>query len=147
VHADDALGSRRRRRDLRHRQSRRVRREDRIRADDPLELGEELELRAEVLDDRLDDEVAVGEIGQVGRQRKLAERRVALRRSHLLLVDLPLQEVRDPVVSFRPEFVRDLAAYGLVTRLDRQLRDPGTHCAEAHDTDPSDLRSGHEGRS
>ena len=93
------------------------------------------------------DEVAVGEIGQVGRQRKRAERGVALRRSHLLLVDFPLQEVRDPVVGFRPEFVRDLAAYGLVTRLDRQLRDPGTHCAEAHDTDPSDLRSGHERRS
>ena len=36
---------------------------------DPLELGEERLLRLELLDDRLDHEVAVGEVGELGRQR------------------------------------------------------------------------------
>jgi hypothetical protein len=66
VHADDAARCRDGCGDLRHGQRRRVRREDRVRPDDALQLGEELELGAEVLHDRLDDEVAVGEVRQVG---------------------------------------------------------------------------------
>ena len=31
---------------------------------DPVELGEQLALRLELLDDRLDDEIAVGEVGR-----------------------------------------------------------------------------------
>ena len=64
VHAHDAFWRRRRRRDLRDGERRRVRREDRVGANDSLELSEELELRAEVLDDRLDDQIAVGEVAR-----------------------------------------------------------------------------------
>ena len=127
--------------DLRHRQRRRVRREDRVRADDPLELGEELELRVELLDDRLDHEVAVREVGELGRQRRATPS--ADSRSSaviVLLVDLALEEVRDPLARLRAELVRDLAADGLVAGLDGQLRDPGAHGAETDDADSTDLR-------
>ena len=48
-----------RRRDLGDRQRRGVRGEDGTGANDPVELPEELLLRLELLDDRLDDQVAV----------------------------------------------------------------------------------------
>ena len=101
---------------------------------------------AEILDDRLDDEIAVGEVGEIGRQRERRERRLALVRGHLLLVDLALEEVRDPLARRRAELVRHLAADRLVAGLDRQLRDPGAHRAEADDADAPDLRSGHDRR-
>ena len=98
MHADDAFGRRRRRRDLGHGQRRRVRRENRVGPHDPLELPEQLSLRLEILDDRLDHEVAVGE----GRRASVvseSEARAASRTSAvmLLLVDLALEEVSDPV--------------------------------------------------
>ena len=67
VHADDALRAGRRGRDLGHRERRGVRREDRVGSADPVELGEERALRLELLDDRLDHEVAVGERLELGR--------------------------------------------------------------------------------
>ena len=142
---DDALGRRDGRGDLRHRERGRVRRENRVRPHDPLELTEELQLRAEILHDRLDDEVAVGEVRELRREREQIERRRALCRAHALLVHLALEEVRDPLVRVRPELARDLAPDSLVAGLDRQLRDPGAHRPEAHDADSSDLRMGHRG--
>ena len=53
--------------------------------------------------------------------------------SELLLVDLSLQEVGDPLARFVPELVRHLAADGLVTRFDGELRDARAHCAESDD--------------
>ena len=64
---------------------------------DPLELGEELPLRLELLDDRLDHEVAVGEVAELGRQREPAHRVVARRLLELPLVDLAGEEVADPL--------------------------------------------------
>ncbi len=78
---------------------------------------------------------------------KRVQRRLTLHRGHLLLVDLALQEVRDPIARLRSELVRDLTADGLVARFDRQLRDPGAHRAESDDADAPDLPSGHDGRS
>ena len=46
----------------------RVRREDRVGRAHALELGEQLPLGVDVLDDRLDHEVAVGEVGDLGRR-------------------------------------------------------------------------------
>ena len=108
VHPDDPLGRRDTGCDLGHRQRGRVGREDRVRADDALERAEELELGVELLDDRLDHEVARGEVGEVGRQRERRERRLALVGAHPLLVDLALQEVRDPVARLRAELVATL---------------------------------------
>ena len=102
---------------------------------------------AEVLDDRLDDEIAVGQVGEVGRQGERRERRLADGLRHLLLVDLALEEVSDPVLRLRAELVRDLAADGLVSGFDRELRDPCAHRAKPDDADTSDLGSGHDGRS
>ena len=70
----------------------------------------------------------------------------SLGRGHSLLVDLPLQEVRDPVSRSGAELVRHLTANGLVAGFDRQLRDPGAHGAKAHDADSTDLRHGHDRR-
>ncbi len=147
MHADDALRSGCRSRDLRDRERRRVRREDGLRTDDSLELAEELELRTEGFDDRLDDEVAVGEVGEIGRERQRRERRLARLGGQLPLVDFALEEVGDPIARLRAELVRDFAADRLVPGLDRKLGDPGAHRAEPDDADASDLASRHDGRS
>ena len=72
------------------------------------------------------------------------KRCLALGSRHPLLVDLPLEEVCDPLVRGVAELVRHLAADRLVACFDRQLRDSGAHGAESHDTDATDLRDGHE---
>ena len=93
MHADDALRRGRRGRDLGHRERGRVRREHRIRTADARELGEELLLGGELLDDRLDDEVAVGEIGELSRRRQERE----VERLDLSLLHLAREEVADSV--------------------------------------------------
>ena len=122
-------------RDLGDGERRRVRREHRVRPADALELGEELLLRRELLDDRLDHEVAVGEVGEVGRQREPADRGVARGLLELSLLHLAREEVRDPVARALAELERDLAADRLDARLDAELRDAGAHRAEPDDAD------------
>ena len=90
-------GAGRRGGDLGDRERRGVRREHGVRAADPVELGEELPLRAELLDDRLDHEVAVGEVGEVGREREPRDGVVARALLELPLLDLAREEVADPV--------------------------------------------------
>ena len=68
MHPDDVLGPRRHRGEVDHRQRRRGRGEDRAGPAHLVEGSEQLLLRAEVLDDRLDDEVHLGEV--VGRRRR-----------------------------------------------------------------------------
>src|SRR5262249_25610112 len=106
-----------------------------------------LELRAELLDDRLDHEVAMGEIGEVGGQRQLSERGLPLVRRLKILVDLALEKVRDPAACSLAELIRDLATDSLVARFHRKLSDPGTHGAEPNNSDALDLRVRHDGRS
>ena len=67
VEADEALGVLQLRADLVDRQRRGVGREDRVVGDVLLDLGEDLLLDAELLEHGLDDPVAVGEVGLVGR--------------------------------------------------------------------------------
>ena len=62
VHPDDALGSCRGLRDLGDRQRRRVRCEHGVLPVDPVELSEHFALELELLEYRLDDEVARGEV-------------------------------------------------------------------------------------
>ena len=130
MHPDDAAGRRRRRRDLGDRERGGVRREDGVGPADPLELGEELPLRLELLDDRLDHEVAVGEVLELGRQREPADRLVARRLLQLPLLDLARQEVADPVAGLLAQLGRDLAADRVDPGLDAELRDPGAHGTE-----------------
>ena len=139
VHAEHALRPRRRRRDLRDRQRGGVRREDGVLRRDPVQLGEELSLRLDLLHDRLDDEVAGGEVRHVSGQREALDRRVPLRLLELPLLDLAGQEVRDAAACLLRELHRDLATDGLEACLDRQLRDPGAHRPETDDADLLDL--------
>ena len=140
VHADDALGPGRRGRDLGHRERRGVGREDRVGPADPVELGEELALRLELLDDRLDHEVAVGERLELGRRRQPRNGRVAIGLLELALLDLAREEVPDPAGRRLAELGRHLAADRVVAGLDRELRDAAAHGAEADHADRADLR-------
>ena len=79
VHADDPLGPCRRGGDLGDGERRGVRREHGVGPADPVELGEELALRLQLLDDRLDHEVAVGEVVELGGQGQPADRLVPRR--------------------------------------------------------------------
>ena len=97
VHADDPSGRRRGGCDLGHRERRGVRGEDGVRAADPLELGEELPLRLELLDDRLDHDVAVGEVAELGRQREPAHGGISLDLLEQSLLGLAREEVPDPL--------------------------------------------------
>ena len=84
VHADHALRMLGRLGDGMDRDRRGVRREDRVGPHEAVELGEHLALRLELLDDRLDHEIAVGQVGELGREAtagrasRRAPRRVAL---------------------------------------------------------------------
>ncbi len=142
MHAHHALGRRRRGGDLRHRERRRVRREDRVRPADALELGEQGALRLELLDDRLDHEVAGREGLELGRRLEARDRAVPLLLRALALLDLAREEVTDPRRGRLAELVGDLAPDDGEARLDRDLRDPGAHRAEPDDSDLLDLHGG-----
>ena len=109
---------------------------------DPVELGEELPLRLELFDDRLDHEVAVGEVVQLGRQREPTDGLVARRLLQLALLDLAGEEVRDPVAGLLSELQADLTADGVDSCLDAELRDPGAHGTEPDHADLPHLRHG-----
>ena len=66
VEAHEALGVRELRADLLDRERRGVRGEDGLGGDELLDLGEDVLLDLELLEDGLDDPVAVGEVGLVG---------------------------------------------------------------------------------
>ena len=66
VHSDDARGLLGRDGDLGHRQGRGVRREDSLLADYRIERSEDLLLERQLLGHRLDDELAGGQLPQVG---------------------------------------------------------------------------------
>ena len=82
--------------DLRDRERRGVRGEDRGRRDEAVELAEELALDLEILEGRLDHELAVREVGELGRQRQAAERGVLLVLGQPLLLDSAAEVVVDP---------------------------------------------------
>ena len=77
VHPDDALRVLARGRELGHRERGRVRRDDRVARQRPLELGEDLALDRRLLEHGLDHDVAVGEVGELGRARSRAASRRA----------------------------------------------------------------------
>ena len=83
VHADDSLGVARGDRDLGDGQRRGVRREDRVGRDDLVDPAEQLALEVQVLGHGLDDELAVGEVVEVRRERHPAVEGVVLLLRHL----------------------------------------------------------------
>ena len=131
VHADDALRPFRGGGDLRDGESGGVRGQHRLRPADSLERREELPLRLELLDDRLDHELAAGEVLEVGSQGEAAERGVDRRLIQLAFLHLAGEKVRDPVPRPVRQVGAHLASDGLDAGLETQLHDPGTHGTEA----------------
>ena len=85
----------------------------------------------ELLDDRLDHDVAVGERREVGRQREQAD----VEGVDLALLDLAREEVVDAAARRLPQLVGHLATDGLEARLDRKLRDARAHRPQPDDSD------------
>ena len=121
--------------DLGHRQRGGVRGENRVVAHDRLERDEELVLDGEILERGFDHDVAVRQIGQLGRHLQTRDRRVARFLLECSLLDLPRQEVCDLNARRFATVGVDLTPDRVEARLDRELRDPGAHRAEADDAD------------
>ena len=100
-----------------------------------LERAEELVLDREVLERGLDHDVAVGEVGELGGQLQPPDRVVARGLLERPLLDLARQEVRDRSRACSPRVELDLVADVVEARLERELRDPRAHRAQADDTD------------
>ena len=122
---------------------RRVRRQHGLLTDQVVQRAEQLLLEVELLDDRLDYDVAAGEVAELGRRRQPAERRIALVRRQPTLLDPPLEIVGDPLSSALAQLLAHLAADRLDPRLHADLRDPGTHRAETDHPHRSHFGSGH----
>jgi hypothetical protein len=131
VHPGHALRRRDRAGDLRYRERRRVRGEHGVGPADALELREQLPLRLELLDDRLDHDVAVGERRELGRQAQQAD----VEGVDLPLLDLAREEVVDPAACALPQLGGDLAPDGLEPSLDGELRDARAHRPQSYDSD------------
>ena len=106
---------------------------------DPVEVGEELTLRLQLLDDRLDHEVAVRQVVELGGQGQPADGLVPRALVELALLDLAREEVRDPAVRLLGELERHLAADRIDAGLDAELRDSGAHGAQPDHPDPTHL--------
>ena len=78
--------------------------------DHAVEHAEELLLGVELLDDRLDHEVAAGEVVELGRRRQPGERGVALLGGQPALLDAAAEVVGDPLARALAELLAHLAA-------------------------------------
>ena len=138
VEPDHPLGPLRRVSLSRDRERGRVGGEEGVVLDDLVELAPHLELAVEVLCDRLDHEVRVGEIRVVERRRDPADHGVSLVLLHLalldgageLLLDLPHALVEGRRILLPHDDVPP--------RLGADLRDPVAHEPAAHDADLAD---------
>ena len=117
---------------------RRVGREHRVVGTDAVELGEEVLLRVEVLDDRLDDEVAFAQLAEVGDGADPAEDRVALVGFELAPVDLLGQRLLEPPDHRVGGRLRPAPQHDLESGLRRDLGDARAHDPRTHDPDPLD---------
>ena len=91
VDAADQFRAGRRHREFDDRKRRGVGREDRSGLGDAVEFGEERRLHGEILDDRLDHQIAVGEVAEVGGGGDPAEDRSAFVSFEAALVDLAFE--------------------------------------------------------
>src|SRR3990172_6905822 len=116
-----------------------VRGEDRVGADESVELAKEQALRLQLLDDRLDHEVAAGEVAELRRRREPRKRRGLLLRAEPPLVDAAREIAVDPGPGPLAELRAHLAPDDVEPGLDADLRDPGAHGPEPDDTDDTYL--------
>ena len=120
-------------RQLDDREGRRVRGEDRLVLDGEVEPAEQLLLDVEVLDDRLEDEIAVGQRVQVVRGRDPREDLVALALVELAPLDLLVERLAEPGDHGIGGLLLTGPEDHLDARLGRHLRDAGSHDPGADD--------------
>ncbi len=107
--------------------------------DDPVDLLPHLELRGQVLGDRLDHQVAVGEVGVVERGLDAAADGVGVGLLHLPLLDRAgelLVDLADPAVEL---LLARLADHDVPARLGADLGDAVAHQAAAEHSNLADL--------
>ena len=117
----------RRRGELGDAERRGVREKDRVRLHERLERGVGLALLLQVLDNRLDDEVARSQRVERRGAGEVAERRVALIGGDFALRDAVLEEPLHPTETLVQRDLVDLAHDGLVAGGGGHLRDTGAH--------------------
>ena len=131
VEPDEPLRPLRRGRLVDHRERRGVGGEDGAVLDHGVDLRPHRELLAEVLGDRLDHEVAVGQLAVVGRGIDPGAHRIGVGLLLLALLDRPRQLLLDAPVGPLDPLVVALAEHDVVVRLGRDLGDPVAHQAAA----------------
>ena len=107
-------------------------------AADAVERGEQLALGADLLDDRLDHELAAGQRGEIGREREARERGVALVLAAQALLDAPREARLDARARALERGIVDIAADHLAAALQQHLGDARPHRAESDDAHASD---------
>ena len=105
---------------------------------DAVELGEEVLLGGEVLDDRLDDEVALLELAEIGDRAHPSQHRVALGRFELAPVDLLRQRLLEPGDHRVGGALRAAPQHDLDPGLGRDLGDARAHDPRTDDPDALD---------
>ena len=133
-----ALWKRTRRSDRRDGDRRGVRRDHRTVAAHLVERGDQLALGADLLDDRLDHELASGQRREITHEREARERSVALPRAALPFLHAPREARLDARACTLERGIVDIATDDLAATLEQDLRDAGPHGAQPYDSDASD---------
>src|SRR5258708_7686352 len=94
-----------------------------------------LRLSDEFFDDRLDDEVAILQVGEAGRSFEVGQDLVHLRLGHLAALDAFGEETADAVHALLEGLVADLANDHGMALLGAYLGDAGAHEPAADDAD------------
>jgi hypothetical protein len=105
---------------------------------DAVELGEQVLLGGEVLDDRLDDEIALAQLAEVGDGTHPAEDRVALGGLELAAVDLLGERLLEACDHRVGGALGAAAQDHFDPGLGRDLGDAGAHDPRTHDADALD---------
>jgi hypothetical protein len=135
-HSTRILG---RRSDFHDRDARRVRRKNGVGiGDDLVQLGKDLALDGLVFDDRLDHELTVSEVGQIGRELQPREGSVAIGFTQLAFGRGTLQRLGEAAVARGHQLVRRLIDDDVRAGLGRHLGDARTHLPGADDADSFD---------
>jgi hypothetical protein len=122
-----------------HRQRRGVGGEKRAVLGDLVDLAPHLELAGEVLGDRLDHEVAVGQVAVVERAGDPAADGVGVALLELALLDRAPELLLDLAEALVELVLGELTHHHVVAGLRRHLRDPVAHQPTAEHPDPLDL--------
>ncbi len=107
-----------------------------------VELAEERGLDLDVLDDRFDDEIASGKVGDAGRRLDTGDRRIALGLRQLPFFDEFVERFGDRGDAAAQRLLGDLHQHDVETGGGAGLRDAVAHQAGAADADRSNLDTG-----